>query len=295
MPHSAAERKAFWQIHFCVLLWGFTAILGKLITLPAQALVVWRMVLVSLLLAVLPRVWRGLRVLPPRLIAIYAGIGTIVALHWLTFYGAIKLANASVAVSCLALGSIFTAIIEPMLTGKPHARSEILLGLMVIPGVYLLIGGVPLSMHLGIAVGILSSLLTALFATLNKRYVHEADPESVTFIEMSVGALALAAASTLYFGLDATFIRPGLYDFSLLLVLAVLCTLLPFILSLHALRHISAFSTQLALNLEPVYAIVIAALWLKEYQELTPQFYVGVAVILSAVFVQPLLLRKKPA
>jgi drug/metabolite transporter (DMT)-like permease len=295
MPHSAAERKAFWQIHFCVLLWGFTAILGKLITLPAQALVVWRMLLVSVLLAVLPRVWRGMRRLPPRLIAIYAGIGVIVALHWLTFYGAIKLANASVAVSCLALGSIFTAIIEPMLTGKPHARSEILLGLMVIPGVYLLIGGVPLSMHLGIAVGILSSLLTAVFATLNKRYVHEADPESVTFIEMSVGALALAGASALYFGVDATFIRPDLYNFSLLLVLAILCTLLPFILSLHALRHISAFSTQLALNLEPVYAIVIAALWLKEYQELTPQFYVGVAVILSAVFVQPLLLRKKPA
>lgn len=295
MPHSAAERKAFWQIHFCVLLWGFTAILGKLITLPAQALVVWRMLLVSVFLAVLPRVWRGLRILPPRLIAIYAGIGVIVALHWLTFYGAIKLANASVAVSCLALGSIFTAIIEPMLTGKPHARSEILLGLMVIPGVYLLIGGVPLSMHLGIAVGILSSLLTAVFATLNKRYVHEADPESVTFIEMSVGALALAGASALYFGVDATFIRPDLYNFSLLLVLAILCTLLPFIISLHALRHISAFSTQLALNLEPVYAIVIAALWLREYQELTPQFYAGVAVILSAVFVQPLLLRKRPA
>ena len=295
MPHSAAERKAFWQIHFCVLLWGFTAILGKLITLPAQVLVVWRMLLVSVLLAVLPRVWRGMRRLPPRLIAIYAGIGVIVALHWLTFYGAIKLANASVAVSCLALGSIFTAIIEPMLTGKPHARSEILLGLMVIPGVYLLIGGVPLSMHLGIAVGILSSLLTAVFATLNKRYVHEADPESVTFIEMSVGALALAGASALYFGVDATFIRPDLYNFIFLLVLAILCTLLPFIISLHALRHISAFSTQLALNLEPVYAIVIAALWLREYQELTPQFYAGVAVILSAVFVQPLLLRKKPA
>ncbi|MFZ9934953.1 MAG: DMT family transporter [Arenimonas sp.] len=295
MPHSAAERKAFWQIHFCVLLWGFTAILGKLITLPAQSLVVWRMLLVSVFLAVLPRVWRGLRILPPRLIAIYAGIGVIVALHWLTFYGAIKLANASVAVSCLALGSIFTAIIEPMLTGKPHARSEILLGLMVIPGVYLLIGGVPLSMHLGIAVGILSSLLTAVFATLNKRYVHKADPESVTFIEMSVGALALAGASALYFGVDATFIRPDLYNFSFLLVLAILCTLLPFIISLHALRHISAFSTQLALNLEPVYAIVIAALWLREYQELTPQFYAGVAVILSAVFVQPLLLRKRPA
>ncbi len=295
MPHTHAERKAFWQIHFCVLLWGFTAILGKLISLPAQALVVWRMLLVSAFLAVLPRVWRGVRALPPRLIAIYAGIGAVVALHWLTFYGAIKLANASVAVSCLALGSIFAAVLEPLLTGKPHARSELLLGLMVIPGVVLLVGGVPLHMHTGIVVGVVSAFLTALFAVLNKRYVHDADPESVTFIEMLVGASFLAIVSIGYFGLEQTFILPDWRDAGLLLVLALACTLLPFILSLHALRHISAFSTQLALNLEPVYAILIAALWLKEHRELTPQFYLGVAIVLAAVFVQPLLLKPKRA
>ena len=295
MPHTHAERKAFWQIHFCVLLWGFTAILGKLITLPAQALVVWRMLLVSAFLAVLPRVWRGVRALPPRMIAIYAGIGAVVALHWLTFYGAIKLANASVAVSCLALGSIFAAVLEPLLTHKPHARSELLLGLMVIPGVVLLVGGVPLHMHTGIVVGVVSAFLTALFAVLNKRYVHDADPESVTFIEMLVGASFLAIVSIGYFGLNQTFILPDWRDAGLLLVLALACTLLPFILSLHALRHISAFSTQLALNLEPVYAIVIAALWLKEHRELTPQFYLGVAIVLAAVFVQPLLLKPKHA
>ena len=293
MPHSAAERKAFWQIHVCVLLWGFTAILGKLITLPAQALVVWRMALVALFLAILPKVWRGVRALPPRLLAIYAGIGTIVALHWLTFYAAIKLSNASVAVSCLALGSIFTAVVEPMLTGRKHEISELILGIMVVPGVVLLVGGVPSGMHLGIAIGILSSFLTAVFATLNKRYVHEAEPESVTFIEMSVGGLFMILAGIAYFGIDGTLMWPDLRDFTLLLILALACTLLPFILSLHALRHISAFATQLALNMEPVYAIVIAALWLKEYQEFTPQFYLGVAIILAAVFVQPLLQGKR--
>lgn len=293
MPHSAAERKAFWQIHVCVLLWGFTAILGKLITLPAQALVVWRMALVALFLAILPKVWRGVRALPPRLLAIYAGIGTIVALHWLTFYAAIKLSNASVAVSCLALGSIFTAVVEPMLTGRKHEISELILGIMVVPGVVLLVGGVPSGMHLGIAIGILSSFLTAVFATLNKRYVHAAEPESVTFIEMSVGGLFMILAGIAYFGIDGTLMWPDLRDFTLLLILALACTLLPFILSLHALRHISAFATQLALNMEPVYAIVIAALWLKEYQELTPQFYLGVAIILAAVFVQPLLQGKR--
>ena len=295
MPHSAAERKAFWQIHFCVLLWGFTAILGKLITLPAQALVVWRMLLVSLFLAILPKVWRGIRALPPKLIMTYAGIGTIVALHWLTFYAAIKLSNASVAVSCLALGSIFAAVVEPLMTGRKHEISELILGIMVVPGVVLLVGGVPSGMHLGIAIGIFSSFLTAVFATLNKRYVHHAEPESVTFIEMSVGGAFIALAGIAYFGIDRTLMLPDLRDFTLLVILALACTLLPFILSLHALRHISAFATQLALNMEPVYAIVIAALWLKEYQELTTQFYIGVSIILLAVFVQPLLQGiKKP-
>ena len=293
MPHSAAQRKAFWQIHFCVLLWGFTAILGKLITLPAQALVVWRMALVALMLAILPKVWRGVRALPPRLLAIYAGIGMLVALHWLTFYAAIKLSNASVAASCLALGSIFAAVLEPMLTGRKHEISELILGIMVVPGVVLLLGGVPSGMHPGIVIGILSALLTAVFATLNKRYVHAAEPEAVTFIEMGVGGLFICLAGVAYFGADDTLIWPDLRDFLLLLVLALACTLLPFILSLLALRHISAFSTQLALNMEPVYAILIAAAWLKEHRELTPQFYLGFGIILAAVFAQPLLQRKR--
>ena len=284
------QRRAFWQVHLCVLLWGFTAILGKLITLPAQALVVWRMALVCVFLALLPKVWRGVAEIKVKLILTYAGIGVIVALHWLTFYGAIKLSNASVAVSCLALGSIFAALIEPLLTDKPWKKSELFIGIFAVPGVVLLVGGVPLSMHTGIVVGVISAFLTSLFAVLNKRYVHDAEPESVTFIEMSAGALFLAVASVLYFGAEQTLMIPDSHDAILLLILALVCTLFPFILSLKALRHISAFSTQLALNLEPVYAIVIAALWLKEYKELTPQFYLGVSIILLAVFIQPAML-----
>jgi drug/metabolite transporter (DMT)-like permease len=284
-----SARQAFWQIHFCVLLWGFTAILGKLITLPAQTLVIWRMGLVCIFLALLPKVWRNIAQLKPKLILIYAGIGVIVALHWLTFYGAIKLSNASVAVSCLALGSVFAAIIEPLLTNKAWNKTELLLGLLAIPGVVLLVGGVPLFMHTGIIVGIISAFLTSLFAVLNKRYVHNAGPQTVTFIEMLSGAVFLGFASILYFGSDKTLMMPHLNDAVLLLILALACTLLPFILSLHALRHISAFTTQLALNLEPVYAIIIAALWLKEYEQLTPMFYLGVSIILLAVFIQPVL------
>ncbi len=287
------HRRAFWQVHLCVLLWGFTAILGKLITLPAQALVVWRMALVCLFLAMIPKVWRGIAVLKPKLVLTYAGIGIIVALHWLTFYGAIKLSNASVAVSCLALGSIFAAVIEPVLTDKAWNKSELFIGILAVPGVILLVGGVPLSMHTGIIIGTISAFLTSLFAVLNKRYVHDAEPESVTFIEMFAGTLFLTIASMLYFGTEQTLMMPDARDGLLLLILAVTCTLFPFILSLRALRHITAFETQLALNLEPVYAIVIAALWLKEYEELTPQFYLGVSIILLAVFIKPALLAIK--
>ncbi len=283
----SAERRARWSLHLCVLLWGFTAILGKLITLPTGALVVWRMGLVAALLTLWPRVWRGIDAISRVQILRYAAIGVVIALHWLAFYGSIRLANASVAVGCVALGSVFAAIIEPLITGRPYERAELLLGLLVIPGMALLVGGVPLSMYLGVAVGVLSALLAALFAALNKRYATDDPPEAVTLIQMTAGALAIALGASVVFGVDQTLRVPDAPDLGWLWVLAIACTLLPFMLWLQALRHVSAFTTQLTLNLEPVYAIVLAALLFHEYRQLTPSFYVGVAVIIATVFLQP--------
>lgn len=283
----SAERHARLSLHLCVLLWGFTAILGKIITLPTGALVVWRMGLVAALLALWPRVWRGIDAISRGQILRYAAIGVVIALHWLAFYGSIRLANASVAVGCVALGSVFAAIIEPLITGRPHERAELLLGLLVIPGMALLVGGVPLSMYLGVAVGVLSALLAALFAALNKRYATDDPPEAVTLIQMTAGAVAIALGASVVFGVDQTLRLPDATDLGWLLVLAIVCTLLPFMLWLQALRQVSAFTTQLTLNLEPVYAIVLAALLFHEYQQLTPSFYVGVAVIIATVFLQP--------
>src|SRR5690554_1306843 len=157
------------QIHFCVLLWGFTAILGKLISLGALALVLWRMLIVVAALALVPRVWRALRPLPTRLTAAYAGIGVLVALHWLTFYGAVKLANASVAATCMALATAFVALVEPRLAGARFSYRDLALGVAIVPGVALVVGGVHEGMRIGIAVGALSALLVALFGSLNKR------------------------------------------------------------------------------------------------------------------------------
>ncbi len=284
--------KAQWQMHFCVLLWGFTAILGKAITMPAMALVVWRMGLVTAALLLVPRVWRGMAALPPRLLLTYAGIGILVALHWLTFYGAIKLANASVAVTCIALATVFVPMVEPWITGRRFEPRELLLGVAVVPGVALVVGGVPEGMRLGIVVGTISAVLVAFFGALNKRYVERADPLTVTCVELGAGGLALALLTPVLPWFGSPLVLPSLQDAVLLVVLAMACTLLPFALSLVALRQMSAFSAQLAVNLEPIYAIVLAVLLLNEQRELGGMFYAGVAIILAGVFAHPLLSRQ---
>lgn len=293
MPHSETSRAQL-QIHLCVVLWGFTAILGKLITLPALPLVWWRMGLVVVALALLPKVWRGLRGMHPRIIAAYAGIGALVALHWLTFYGSIKLSNASVGATCIALATVFTALLEPLVTRTRLSWRQIALGVAVLPGVALVVGGVPQGMRAGIVVGTVSALLVALFGSLNKRLVEHGEPLTVTAIELGAGALLLTVLAPLLpvlfpiFG-ETAFVLPGARDFLYLLVLALACTLFPFALALAALRHMSAFAAQLAVNLEPVYAIVLAIVLLGEQQELTAAFYAGVAIIVAAVLAYPLI------
>jgi drug/metabolite transporter (DMT)-like permease len=176
------NARAQLQIHVCVVLWGFTAILGKTITLPALPLGWWRMLIVVAVLARVPRVWRELRAMPRRLLFAYAGIGAVVALHWLTFYGAVKLANASVAATCIALATVFTALVEPLVARSRFSRAELALGVAVLPGVALVTGGVPQDMRVGVLVGALSALLVAIFGSLNKRLVRHGEPLTVTAI-----------------------------------------------------------------------------------------------------------------
>lgn len=278
------ERKALLQIHFCVLLWGFTAILGKLISLPALELVWWRMLIVVAVLLAWPPLWREVRAVPTRTLAAFAGIGVVVALHWLTFYGAIKLANASVAATTMAVAPLFLALIEPRIARRPFDARELVVGLIALPGVVLVVGGTPPEMQLGLAVGVLSALLVAIFGALNKRYVERASPLLVTGVELAAGTAFLTLVALAWGGQEPWLAVPGPRDAWLLVALSLGCTLLPFALALRALRHTSAFMAQLAVSLEPVYAILLAIVLLGEQRELTPWFYLGVAVILAAVF-----------
>jgi drug/metabolite transporter (DMT)-like permease len=279
-PH----RRALIELHICVVLWGFTAILGKLITLSALVLVWWRMLLVTLALACVPKVWRALREIPPRLIAIYAGIGCVVALHWLTFYGSVKLANASVAATCMGLAPVVTALIEPAIAGTRFERHNLLLGILVIPGVALVVGGIPDSMHAGFWVGVVSAVLAAVFIALNKRFLGERDAFAVTGIELGAGFLLLSAIGPFTAPHGQFVVVPGFQDGAWLVVLAMFCTLIPYAVSLATLRHLSAFTAQLAINLEPLYAVSIAVLFLGEARDLDGAFYFGVFILLAAVF-----------
>jgi len=283
--------RAHWQLHFCVLLWGFTAILGKLITLTAMQLVWWRMLLVALALLLVPKVWRELLAMPPRRLAAYTGVGVLVAVHWLTFYSAVKLANASVAATCLALAPVFLSVIEPVVAGRRFEPRELLLGVAVVPGVALVVGGVPADMRLGVAVGVLSAVLCAVFGAFNKLMANRGGALTVTAIELGAGTLFLTLVTLLWHG-EGTFAMPDVHDGVLLLVLALACTLLPFALAIKVLRKLSAYTVQLATNLEPVYAIVLAVILLGEQHQLDAWFYVGVAIILGAVFMHPLLTRR---
>jgi drug/metabolite transporter (DMT)-like permease len=279
-PH----RRALIELHACVVLWGFTAILGKLITLPALALVWWRMLLVTLALACFPRVWRGLRQMSGRQVAIYAGIGVVVAVHWLAFYGSVKLANASVAATCMALAPVVTALIEPAITGARFERHNLLLGILVVPGVALVVGGIPGAMQLGFWVGVISAALAAVYNLLNKRFLGHQDAMAVAWVELGAGFLLVAAINPFVAPAGASLVLPSVQDGAWLLALAFLCTLIPFAVSLATLRHLSAFTAQLAINLEPVYAIVLAVLFLGEARELDGLFFLGVAIVLAAVF-----------
>src|SRR5690606_17813101 len=207
---------------------------------------------------------------------------------------------ASVAATCIALASVFTALLEPLLNGSRFNRRDLALGIVVLPGVALVVGGVPDDMHIGIIVGTVSALLVSVFVILNTRLVNHGDPLTVTALELGAGTLSLTALAPAMPWIFPAFAGdlleiPGAVDIAWLLVLSIGCTLLPFALSLVALRHMSAFAAQLAVNLEPVYAIVLAIVLLGEQHELSPAFYLGVAIVLLAVVAYPILARGRPA
>lgn len=285
----SSKQKAYLALHFCVLIWGFTAILGKLISINALPLVWWRVVLcVAVLWWLTPRA--QLRALDrPRALRLL-GIGMLIGLHWLCFYGAIKLSNASVAVAGMATTTFFAAFTEPIVLRRRFLWYELGLGVLIIPGIGLMVGELNWEMQSGFALSVLGALLAAIFTAWNKKEIDQAPtpPLLMSLLELSGGVLITSLALLLTQPEADTLMPKGL-DWAWLLLLAWVCTLLPHYLTLRAMRHISAFATNLTINLEPVYGVGLAILFFRENQELPPNFYFGVAIVLLAVFSHPFL------
>lgn len=279
-------KKALIQLHISVFLAGFTGILGKLISLPEMVLVWYRMLLTALILALLSAGRSERHNLSAKDVFRLLGIGSLIALHWVCFYGSIKMANVSIGLVCFASVGVFTAVTEPLFTDKPFSWPELILGGLSLLGIYLIFH-FDSRYRTGILLGILSALLAAVFSVLNKRMVHRATAKKIMQYEMSGGLLILTILMPFYLKLyPGSIIFPSLPDWCWLLVLSGLCTVVAMELMLQSLRRLSAFTQTLTLNLEPVYGIVLAFFLFHENRDLNGYFYLGFACIGVSVLLQ---------
>jgi len=286
--------KAYLELHLAVFLFGFTAILGDMITLSASVLVWWRVLITSISLFFLLRFGKRMSKISKKLQRILFGIGVLVALHWITFFAAIKYSNASIALIALATASFFTAVLEPLILKKPFSLVEIGLGLMIVPGMILVVNNIDLDMQAGIILGIISAILAATFSILNKKYIDDVEPMTITFIELSAAWIFISCCLPFIFyysEVTPTF-WPTTHDVIYLLILALVCTTFAYILNLRALKHLTAFASNLTINLEPVYGIILAWLILNENEELNSGFYFGCLMIVAVVFAYPVLKKR---
>lgn len=279
-------KKALLQLHAAVFLAGFTAILGKLITLNEGLLVWFRLFITVLTLGAILVYKKQLMLIPFNDMLKIFGVGVIVALHWVTFYGSVKYANVSVALVCFSATGFFTALFEPVILKRKLSVVEILLGLLAILGIYIIFDFHP-QYKLGIVFGLLSAVGSALFPIFNKKLLLTYSPKILTLYELGGGLLVLTLIVPFYLiFFPAVYYAPTTTDWLWLLVLAWFCTVLSFDLQLNALKKISAFTANLTYNLEPVYGIIMAFIFFKENKNLHSQFYMGLLLIIFAVALQ---------
>ena len=279
-------KKAFIQLHAAIFLAGFTGVLGRLITLNEALLVWYRMMFAAATLFVIYFFSKKIVRLSFQSASHLFGIGGIIALHWVFFYGSIKYANVSVSLICFSAIGFFSAVLDPILSKRKFVGLELLLGLMVVLGISLMFHFDP-QFRIGIIFGMISSLLAAVFPILNKKMMQLYDPGTITLYEMTGGfaILTLILPFYLYFSPVASMI-PSVSDLGWLLILSLFCTVLAFNLSVRSLSKISPFTVNLSFNLEPVYGIALAFLIYKEYKEVGISFYIGIAIIFLTVVLQ---------
>jgi len=280
-PRSELSRPAAHALlHATVLLWGATAILGRQISIHAIPLVWYRLIIVvAVMLVLVPAHGLALRI-PVRAALRYGVVGAFIGLHWLCFYGAIKQAGVSTAVLTLSTITFFTALLEPILFRRRVAVDELVIGAIVVAGVALLARVELRAEPLGLALGLGSALLAAVFGVLNGRVARDDAPARLMLYEMAAALLVVSAC----FAVDpAQLVVPSVADLGWLAILGVACTVVPQLWVLVVLRVLSPFTVAVSVNLEPVYALILAALLFPDSEPLSARFCLGAAVLFGLV------------
>jgi drug/metabolite transporter (DMT)-like permease len=298
-------KKSLVQMHIAVLLWGFTGVLGRAITLDAPVLVWYRMLLTALFLAIIVTSRKLWVPISKKHLAQLMLIGVLMGLHWVAFYGSIKLANISIALVCLSTASIFTPLVDPLINRSKYEIKELLLGSLAILGVYLIYQLQQFSVW-GIVSGVVAAFLSSVFTVLNKQIANKYPVRTMVFYEMSSGWLFITLLMPLLYLYSPNMqllpnsnnILGQLWyenDWIWLVILSLCCTVWAQSLALSALKKLSSFTATLSVNLEPIYGILLAFVFYNENREiifvkgteqLNTGFLAGMGLIVLSVVLQ---------
>lgn len=290
--HDSVGVHYAWM-HFIVLIWGFTGVLGRLISVGALDLVWLRIMLAIGFLWAYQRPLGGriARIQNAKLAWTLGINGIVLMVHWVTFYAAIKLSNISLTLACLSTGPLFTAFLEPLFFKRRVAWAEVAVSFGVVIGLLMVIGSVE-GQGIAIAVGLTSSALSALFSVLNGRIVRQMDPASISFWELLAGFSGLTLFLTITSNPLAVIQAPQASDWAYLALLASFCTAFAFVQSVRIMRYLSPFTVVLAISMEPIYGILLALLIFGADEAMPALFYLGFAVVLSMLLFNAWLQRR---
>lgn len=274
--------KSYLHLHLIVFIWGFTAILGELISLDALPLVWFRMIMAVGFIVLFMLYKKTDITIPRKTIMVFLFLGLVIALHWLTFFKAIKVSNVSVTLACLSTGAFFASFLEPILYKRKIIWYEVFFGLLVVAGLYIIFNFEG-DYYLGIILALTSAFLSALFSVINGKYAKMYDSTVISFYELFGGVLCFSVylLFTNSFSKEFFILQP--LDWVYLIILSSICTAYAFIASVKVMKFISPYTVMLTINLEPIYGIILALLIFKDKEKMSPEFYLGAVIILSTV------------
>jgi len=293
------------HLHLIVFIWGFTAVLGKKISLDAIPLVWWRMSLAVLLILGYIYYKKTSFKLSKKDIVLLLISGLIIALHWITFFKAIKVSNISITLACLSTGAFFTSILEPIFYNRKMVWYEIVFGLVVLIGLYFVVESSEpnfiqksFSKNMsgtmqGVLLALTSAFLSASFSIINGKFAQRLDATIVSFYELLGGILFLSIFLLLSGQFTMEFFTLTGEDLMWLFILASICTAYAFIASVQVMKFISPYTVMLTINLEPVYGIALAVLIFEKNEQMSFSFYIGAAIILITVILNGLIRNNK--